>query len=481
MTYTLIAAGNKDFSTGWTFGLLGLSAGGKQIVPMKYSFLHGPFIDSLFIAKHGDKWGLIDTQNRVVIPFMYDSLYGEDMDGMTSAYPPDFFYFRQHDKSGVVGINTQLLYPPLYDELKWPWFDSSDLFPVRRGKKWGYADRKGNLRIAPAYDIAWYFDENGRAEVFLRDEPHLINKEGHILPEVHEIYTGSDSSKSTLLLREIYGGKLDCRMITGHVPQDFSNGYGSLRSKKWMTEDTLEWDYRYFSSMKTVPGKVKMRFVTDKTDSVYVELRKGAQSRIMPVKKIGNTRILRTRSCVICAFPELTGELFGPLNKLMKDTSLVRFRKHKESGLWYEGWNAAHYRYSSTWTLTYYSDSLVSFSNVEEEDGWQTQPDINTTYETFALTAKGWKKLRPQNMLNPGYKKILQTWINRNLKIDADEEGCSWQLAGIGLTAEGLLVDAGFSCYGQRDYRTSVIPFAELSEVINNNGQLGRVAVRAIH
>ena len=55
----------------------------------------------------------------------------------------------------------------------------SGLIAVQLEGRCGFADRQGNIKITPQFDVAWNFDESGLAMVKLGNQYGFVNPEGH--------------------------------------------------------------------------------------------------------------------------------------------------------------------------------------------------------------------------------------------------------------------------------------------------------------
>ncbi len=94
----------------------------------------------------------------------------------------DLVLLKRNDEFGLLftGSAPGSYIPPLYDDIEWP-RPESELVIVRRGDKWGWVDRDGQVVISPEFDAVQPFDENGRAWVYLAGRRFQINREGRMV------------------------------------------------------------------------------------------------------------------------------------------------------------------------------------------------------------------------------------------------------------------------------------------------------------
>ena len=82
--------------------------------------------------------------------------------------------------------------------------ETSNLFPVKKGGKFGYIDRTGKVIIPFKFDDAWQFSE-GLASVKIGEKRGYINENGKIVIEpqfdwANSFFEGLAKSKQAILL-----------------------------------------------------------------------------------------------------------------------------------------------------------------------------------------------------------------------------------------------------------------------------------------
>ncbi|MFL5753861.1 MAG: WG repeat-containing protein [Bacteroidia bacterium] len=149
---------------------------GKICEDVKYTTLHrgfsgryGPASQLLFQVKYNDKWGIVDSSNQIVIPFIYDEL-GELVNGNLAA--------RKDGKAGAINLKNEIVFPFSYD-----YYQRMDKDFLRRNKNtvlvnkgcncdplslgglWGMTDTSGNVlieaqaSITPLYLQGFYYHD----------------------------------------------------------------------------------------------------------------------------------------------------------------------------------------------------------------------------------------------------------------------------------------------------------------------------------
>jgi KWG Leptospira. len=107
---------------------------GKYSTPFggEYDFL--VHVDSnLFLAKKGDKWGLIDKKNREVLSFKYDDL---------SHLHKDLFVYSERGKYGVISLKRGVIVQPRYDKI---FYAGEGIIGLVLNNKVGFMDTLGKI------------------------------------------------------------------------------------------------------------------------------------------------------------------------------------------------------------------------------------------------------------------------------------------------------------------------------------------------
>ncbi len=121
-----------------------------------------------------NKWGFIDNDSLVKIPFEYD---------FVNPFENGLAYTKNGKKEFFITKNNLKL-EGNFDEVKIFSFGSAG---VRKNKKWGFIDEKGKLIIPFVYDKVEYFTINGLCPVVKNGKAGFINKSGkEIIPVIYD-------------------------------------------------------------------------------------------------------------------------------------------------------------------------------------------------------------------------------------------------------------------------------------------------------
>lgn len=165
----------------------------KVIVPLKYKDLIPSPHQAVVWAAIDKKWGLIDTNHRILTKFKYDKItpfherYGVAVVAMG-------------DKKGLIGNTGKELTPIIYDDAL-EMNDGRAL--VKQNDKYGYVDWQGKLAIPLAYRRASSFQQ-GRALVYEGLYRKVIDKHNKILSEKIDPFCTSIFWVSLLVIILIY-------------------------------------------------------------------------------------------------------------------------------------------------------------------------------------------------------------------------------------------------------------------------------------
>ena len=99
-----------------------------------------------------NKWGFVNDQNKIMIPFEYD---------FVNPFENGLAYAKSNGKEFFITTRNLKLSGD-YDEAR---IFTFGLAPVSKNKKWGFIDEKGKLVIPMLYDSVEYFTLNGLSAV----------------------------------------------------------------------------------------------------------------------------------------------------------------------------------------------------------------------------------------------------------------------------------------------------------------------------
>jgi hypothetical protein len=232
-----------DFRNGYAvvskdekFGLINIS-GAYNIEP-KYENLS--FIgDGLLKAQNeDDAWGIVNVQGQIILPFLYDAIgdFSEHralvVKGEKCGYinesgeiiiPVNFRYtsimltqakfmdgyalMKQKLKSILIDTTGKpVTFPGVLDYGR----PSSGLIPVKKNKRWGYADLSGKIVIQPLFESAEPFS-NGYATIHMNKMAGLIDSTGTIF--IQPLYEDVIAMEKVFLIKS--NGKFGLLSLSG--------------------------------------------------------------------------------------------------------------------------------------------------------------------------------------------------------------------------------------------------------------------------
>jgi hypothetical protein len=173
---------------------------GKMVISPHFDAIDDFDANGLARVRQGKKWGYVDTKGQEIIaPHFDEAGFSDTTNGQEKV--------ALNGKWGLIDLQGQEILPLRFDEIlnghhvtdgilalvregtKWHWLDAKgeeiipayvnhanfrNLKPLRltlshTAEKYGYADKGGALVIAPYFDDAWAFAENGLAPVRFAD------------------------------------------------------------------------------------------------------------------------------------------------------------------------------------------------------------------------------------------------------------------------------------------------------------------------
>lgn len=128
---------------------------------------HVVFKDGVGIVSKDDKWGLVDTAWRVIVPLIYDNI---------QPFYEGRAVVAKKKQYGFINLKGEEVTPLIYDVAQ---AFCEDLAAVNRNGQWEYIDRNGKVVISmQAYSDAGQFID-GLAMVTKNGKFGFIDKKGH--------------------------------------------------------------------------------------------------------------------------------------------------------------------------------------------------------------------------------------------------------------------------------------------------------------
>lgn len=213
----LIAA----FCKGEKYGYINMN--GSQITKFEFEEAE-PFESSEFtIVGNNDKYGIIDTKGRKVVPIKYDDLeIMEIYNGSEYAFSK-LAVAEKNEKYGIINMKNKTIVPFTYDDINWT--DSNGLIRVELDGKYGYINSKGDVIIPIKYENAAFEFSNEIGLVKLNDKWGGVNSKGEtVIPFIYDSPHNNNwlpSADTNGLITLKLNGKVGCVNAQGDVQIPF--------------------------------------------------------------------------------------------------------------------------------------------------------------------------------------------------------------------------------------------------------------------
>jgi uncharacterized protein YgiM (DUF1202 family) len=155
----------SDFSGGESLSGM-VDTQGKMVIPQQYQALSFCDEKGRIVAQKNGKWGVINRQNQILVPFVYEGVcFESSLPGMTHPlnFQEEVLAVVLNEKMGFIDDQNRTVIPFKYD----PYYGSSfseGLAPMSVEGKIGFIDKQNQVVIPFEYDYAGTF-KNGLALV----------------------------------------------------------------------------------------------------------------------------------------------------------------------------------------------------------------------------------------------------------------------------------------------------------------------------
>jgi antitoxin component YwqK of YwqJK toxin-antitoxin module len=181
----------------------------KVVIPFRYDYMHsfGKTYKGLAWVKMNEKEGLIDKTGREIIPVKYDEIATASLGGM---YEPlkyvGLVSVKYNGKWGALTLNGEEAIPVKYDDIG---SGRSGMVPAEINKKWGVLDLNGKVIIPFKYDYT-YFDPFSDIKdlifVHLNHKKGVIDKTGRtIVPVIYDDIRSNTGNFICVKLKDKWG------------------------------------------------------------------------------------------------------------------------------------------------------------------------------------------------------------------------------------------------------------------------------------
>ena len=156
--------------------LLSCSGSSQKITRKEISYIEKDKETGWFrVLNTKNKWGFIDKDSLVKIPFEYD---------FVNPFEHQLAYVKNKGKEFYINPKNEIVIEGSFDKID---IFSEGLAAIKKNKKWGFIDKNGKLVIPLIYDNVSYFEKNGLVKVSKNKKFGFTNKEGkEIIPLIFE-------------------------------------------------------------------------------------------------------------------------------------------------------------------------------------------------------------------------------------------------------------------------------------------------------
>ena len=159
----------------------------------------GSFANNVATVKKDGKWALINTKLEAITKFEYDEIL-VDSYGFCSVY--NVIVARKGEKYQLIDHSGKTIGEEKFDGAALP-AASDSYIAVKKGDKWGFADKSGAIVIKPQYEDAKSFSM-GLAPVKIEDRWGYINTSGELVIETKYFDAGVFSSDGSAAVKNSY-------------------------------------------------------------------------------------------------------------------------------------------------------------------------------------------------------------------------------------------------------------------------------------
>lgn len=143
----------------------GLASSASMVAEKPFEFMEGEMYSAdRLMVKHGAYYGFIDRSENLVIPCVYDNA--------RSFFPKGFTFVLKSGKWGLIDIDEKVILPFEYDSYN---YDSVELehglMRLQKNGKWGVVQFKSGKIIIPFQYDSIYFDSSNQ---------YVVRKDGNL-------------------------------------------------------------------------------------------------------------------------------------------------------------------------------------------------------------------------------------------------------------------------------------------------------------
>jgi len=122
-----------------------------------YDSINSPTTDKYAFALKGKHWGVIDFENKVVIPFEYEQIQETLNKNQLSQ---DTFIVQKNRLLGTIDFRNKIVIPIKYEAISGFCETNIKGHYVSKNGKTGIIDNTGNIVIPTEYDLLYYYSKS---------------------------------------------------------------------------------------------------------------------------------------------------------------------------------------------------------------------------------------------------------------------------------------------------------------------------------
>lgn len=117
-----------------------INLNGNVVIPPSFEYCSGYSEGCAYVSKDG-KFGFIDKQGKVVVPFQFDFITNLFIDGL--------YLIREKTKWGIIDKAGKVIVKPQFDSIKG--LGRGDVFAAKINQKWGLINKEGETILEPKF------------------------------------------------------------------------------------------------------------------------------------------------------------------------------------------------------------------------------------------------------------------------------------------------------------------------------------------
>ena len=387
----------------------------------------------LKVARHKDKYSLLNSDNKIVVPFKYDAIGCNDKwfehkngnDDMSIENYYDWISVSLNGKWGCIDRQGREIVPIIYDAVQdYVYEDDYQLCWVQKEGRYGALNKKGELIISLDYESEIRFFNHQPTRVKKDDKWGFINEEGVVVIPIKYTSTRGFSWDGGLAPVSV-GSKHGYIDTKGNViiplKYDFADSFSSKLAGVVLNNKV---GYINESGVQVIPCVYDVEFSSD-GDGTKLGFGMSFQGRVAMVKKNGK---------------------YGMINRNGENVTSFKYDRLSSSGS--SGWFTAH-----VGNQTFYLDKGGNEYSSEEERLAKSDSILayqGYPYEQFKM-GKPYYKVKEYEKAYPWFKKSAD---------GGDDDGqCHL----------GYYYYYGYAPINKSDYNTAFSWFSKAAEVENTD------------